>query len=206
MPCPLAALAALSMAAPASAAVFFNNNDALNITGSYKAPAATGFYEFLKLDGSSAAVGSYGNFGVQNDSTGGFAAFGTNGAVTATYDILSLDFTNPATYVGKTFLSLSNGVDAFTFKITEAAINQGSFAVGNMGGSLFSLKGIFASLDDENLGEGVLSGQFTGNRGGYSATLTVVESASVPEPSALLGLGLAAGTMIVIRRRQTVSA
>ena len=203
---PLAAVAALSMAAPASAAVFFSNGDTLNITGAYKAPAPTGSYEFFKANGSAAPIGSTGNFGVQNDSTGAFAAFTSNGDVKAAYEILSLDFNDVNTYVGKTFLSLSKGGDAFTFKITEPAINQGSFNAGTLGGALFSFKGVFKSLDDEDLGEGVFSSQFIGQGGSYSATLVVTEVESVPEPSALLGIGLMVGAVYVIRRRQVAIA
>ncbi|MGB3294120.1 MAG: PEP-CTERM sorting domain-containing protein [Phormidesmis sp.] len=203
---PLVTLAALSMATPASAAVFFGNGDMLNITGAYKAPATTGVYEFLKVGGSPAPIGSMGNFGIQNDSTGAFLAFTSNGDVKSAYDILSVDFNNVATYVGQTFLSLSNGVDAFTFQITEPAINQGSFNAGSFGGALFSFKGVFKSLDDQKLGEGVLSSQFIGKGGSYSATLVVTEAESVPEPSALLGIGLMVGAVYVIRRRQVVIA
>ncbi|MGC1306213.1 MAG: PEP-CTERM sorting domain-containing protein [Phormidesmis sp.] len=204
----IAALATFGMAAPAFA-VTFNGGDILNITGAYKAPAPTGLYRFHTVGGSAAAVGSYGNFGVQNDSTGAFAAFGSNGSVTTDYNILSLDFGNAATYVNKSFLSLSKGGDAFTFEITEPVSQEFAFNMGSFGAGIFSFKGLFKSLDNQNLGEGFLSGQFVGGgNGSYSASLTVLESPieSVPEPSALLGLALTAGTIIVIRRRQTVSA
>ncbi len=200
---PLATLAALSMAAPASAAVFFGNGDSLNITGAYKAPAPTGVYEFLKLGNGPAPIGSMGNFGVQNDSTGAFTAFTSNGNVKADYKILSLDFTKPETYIDKAFLSLSNGADAFTFHITEPATNEGSFTIGKSGGALFSLKGMFKSPDDRELGQGVFSSQFISKNGSYSATLEVT---SVPEPSALLGIGLMVGAVYVIRRRQVAIA
>ena len=200
---PLAALAALSVVRPA-AAITFNGGDILNITGAYEAPAPTGIYDFHTAGGSAAGLGNYGNFGVQNDSTGAFSAFANGGTVTTDYEILSLDFGNVASYVGQPFLSLTSSGDAFTFEITEPAINQASFNFGSMGGAIFSFEGVFKSADDRELGQGVLSGQFIGGDGSYSASLTVVES--VPEPSVLLGLGLMAGAVFVVRRRQSQPA
>lgn len=200
---PMAAMAALTMASPA-AAITFNNGDNLNITGAYKAPAPTNLYRFHTVGGSAAAVGSYGNFGVQNDSTGAFSAFANNGTVTAAYDILSLDFNNISTYLGLDFLTLDNGADAFSFVITEPATEEFAFSSGSSGAAVFSLKGLFKSASGEEVGEGILTGQFVrGSNGSYSATLAVVKS--VPEPSALLGIGLMVGAVYMIRRRQLVA-
>jgi hypothetical protein len=200
---PMAAMAALSMASPA-AAITFNHGDVLNITGAYKAPAPTNLYNFHTVGGSAAALGSYGNFGVQNDSTGAFGAFANGGTVTAAYDILSLDFDNIATYLGLDFLKLENGLDAFSFVITEAVTEEFSFTTGPSGAAVFSFKGLFKSADGQEVGEGILTGQFVGGKNGsYSASLVVK---SVPEPSALLGIGLMVGAVYVIRRRQLVAA
>ncbi len=201
---PLAALAALSMATPA-AAITFNGGDILNITGAYRAPAPTNLYRFRTVGGSNAAVGSYGNFGVQNASTGGFSAFANSGTVRAGYDILSLDFNNLTTYLGLDFLRLNNGGDAFSFVITGAATaNDGNFSTSTSGLAGYSFKGLFKSATGQELGEGILSGQFVGGgNGSYSASLVVVKS--VPEPSALLGLGLMVGAVYVIRRGQLVA-
>jgi hypothetical protein len=200
---PMAAVAALSMATPA-AAITFNGGDILNITGDYKAPAPTNIYRFRTVGGSNAALGSYGNFGVQNASTGGFSAFANNGTVRANYDILSLNFNDVASYLGLDFLKLNNGGDAFSFVITEPVTNNGSFSTGSSGGSIYSFKGLFKNADGQELGEGILTGQFVGgSNGSYSASLAVVKS--VPEPSALLGIGLMVGAIYVVRRGKLVA-
>jgi hypothetical protein len=156
---PMAALAALSLASPA-AAITFNGGDILNITGAYQAPAPTNLYNFRSVGGGYAASGSYGNFGVQNNSTGGFSAFANNGAAKATYDILSLDFNSLATYLGLDFLKLNNSGDAFSFVITEPATFNSGFSKTSSGSSTYSFKGIFKGASGQALGEGILSGQF----------------------------------------------
>jgi hypothetical protein len=199
---PMATVAALSMATPA-AAIAFNGGDILNITGDYKAPAPTNIYRFRTVGGSNAALGSYGNFGVQNASTGGFSAFANNGTVQANYDILSLNFNDVASYLGFDFLRLNNGGDAFSFVITEPVTSNGSFSTGSSGGSIYSFKGLFKNADGQELGEGILTGQFVGgSNGSYSASLVVK---SVPEPSALLGTGLMVGAIYVVRRGKLVA-
>ncbi|PZO60304.1 MAG: hypothetical protein DCF15_02475 [Phormidesmis priestleyi] len=207
---PLAAVSAMIMAAPASAAVFFNNGDLLNIGGGVKAPTSVGEHKFAKVGKpvTFAGIGSYGNFGIyDNDlTTGGFESFISNGTVLPGYEILSVDFTKPTDYLNnKEFLRVSNGVDSFKFIITEfiSPLSASSF-----GYTTNVFKGVFKSLDDEVLGEGkgILSSQFLPNKNGsYSASFEVTK-VSVPEPSALLGLGLMVGTVFIIRRRQEVSA
>ncbi len=200
---PLAAVSAMIMAAPASAAVFFNNGDLLNITGGFKAPAAPGVYKFLKTNGSAANLGSYGNFGIlaPPSSSGAFAPFSSNGKVVSSNQILSIDFANSATYLNKDFLLVTKASESFRFVIT-APITQ-LFAGGNAYAATF--KGLFKSTDDEVLGEGILTSNFLPKKNGsYSATLEVTKT--VPEPSALLGLGLMVGTIFIIRRSQEASA
>lgn len=200
---PLAAASAMIMAAPASAAVFFNNGDLLNFTGGFKAPAATGVYKFIEANGSAADVGSYGNFGIlaAPSSSGAFAPFSSGGSVVAGNKILSVDFTNPATYLNKDFLLVTKASESFKFVITDPITQL--FAGGNAYAATF--KGLFKSADDEVLGEGILTSNFRPKKNGsYSVTLEVTKT--VPEPSALLGLGLMVGTIFIIRRSQEVSA
>lgn len=198
---PLAGLAALAMAAPASAAVFFNNNDAINITASFQAPTPQGVLQFAKADGTFSTIGDYGNLGVFGSptTTGAFAPFSTNGAVTAGYEILSVNFNDVATYVGLDFLQINNGVDTFKFVITDPIANYSPLLPNNF--TAVGVTGIFKSLDDQVLGSGSLTGQFNkGANGSFSGTLTVTET--VPEPSALLGIGLMVGAVYTLRRRQ----
>lgn len=215
---PLAAVSAMIMAAPASAAVFFNNGDSINLTGSFKAPAPLAQYEFGKVGGTFASIGSYGNFGIQAppNSTGAFAPFGalSNGAVLASNEILSVDFADSTTYLNKEFLRVSNGVDSFKFIVTGLANPSQTttsiplpipFPSISVTSGVALLSGNFVSSTGSVLGTGLLTSNFTtGSNGSYSATLVVTKT--VPEPSALLGLGLMVGTVFIIRRSQEVSA
>lgn len=205
---PLAAVAALSMAAPASAAVFFGNDDTLNITGAYKTSITNpAKYEFGISGGGFASVGSYGNTGVSSSSDGAFEPFITD-AVDPLYKILSVNFSDATTYLNKVFLRIDNGTDAFDFIITEAIFGE-SKNKGKTTDVDYTLKGIFKSLDDQTLGEGSLTSNYSNTKGigSYSATLVVTKAAEpVPEPSALLGIGLMVGAVYVIRRRQVAIA
>lgn len=204
---PLAVASAMIMAAPASAAVFFNNNDTLNFTGGFKAPAPNGKYEFQKVDNTYAAINgsSYGNFGIASNSTGAFLPFGTN-SVLASNEILSVDFTNSATYLNKEFLKVTNGTDSFTFVITGLTSPPVQVPIPGATLGFVGLSGNFVSSTGSVLGTGALTSNFGSTSSTYSAFLEVTKVATVPEPSALVGLGLMVGTVLVIRRRQEVSA
>ncbi len=214
---PLAAVSAMIMAAPASAAVFFNG-DSLNFSGGYKSTLSAGKFEFRNVGGTVAGIGSYGNFGILGaDSTGDFSLFDSNNAIVAGNKILSVDFNDSTTYLGKDFLKVTNvdGTDSFTFVITglaSTALEPGpTLATGTNYFGATSLIGNFVSSGGNILGSGVLTNNFVKKpngsltSGSYSSTLTVTK-VTVPEPSALLGLGLMVGTVFIIRRRQEVSA
>ncbi len=205
---PLAAVAALSMAAPASAAVFFGNGDSLNIGSGYQTSTATpSQYKFSLFGGGFANVGSYGNTNVTSTSDGAFEPFITD-AVKPLYGILSIDFSDASTYLNKAFLSINTGVDAFTFTITGPAVEHPVADTDKLTNVAYSFGGIFKSLDDQTLGEGTLTSNFSNKngKGSYSAILVVTKAESVPEPSALLGIGLMVGAVYVIRRRQVAIA
>lgn len=219
---PIAAATLMSVSAPAQA-ITFGGGDILNITGAYTTSLATPFkFTFSDVPGDNTP--NAGNFGVVNDTTtGGFAAFITNGAVVPEYDIANLDFSSIAlnTLVNIPFLALKGPVtgapgtpaastnDSFTFVITELLEKNFMNSPGPLAQTNLLFKGKFVNAQTQ---EAVADGVFTGNfadkngKGSFSGTFVVAES--VPEPGAIGGLLVIGsfGVGLMLKRQRQDSA
>ncbi|HAG83578.1 MAG TPA: hypothetical protein DCL61_21115 [Cyanobacteria bacterium UBA12227] len=204
---PLVAAGVFTNAGSAQAVTFTNgsilqvNADFINTAAN---PLSLRFFDGSTTPSTLTNIGGTGTFGIGNDSTGSFSGFANNGATNdPNYDILSVDFNNPSTYVGKTFLSAVIPGDNFTFTIDEAITDKFVFGSTNGVFTLSNVKGTFSSTSPTNSAPGVgfLSGTFIQNNGTFSGTFTV-EVADVPEPTTLAGLGLVAGSLAFARNRK----
>lgn len=104
----LVAVSSILAVNPAQAAVFLGIGDKLNITGSVSnVPLGTSanqitfnptgdVFESGFIFGGSTDIGEYGNFGVQDNSSGVFALYANSGTVIADYQILSFDIQDAA--------------------------------------------------------------------------------------------------------------
>jgi hypothetical protein len=203
----------MSFANPAKA-ITFAVGDILQLNSDFHNSAGNvQQVKFLDSTNTPQNIGSYGNFGIENNSTGSFTSFVTNGTISSAYKILSVDFSNLASYVNQDFLiaSLPNGVtaapgpDDFKFKITSPAVYT---PVGGPTSGVinFQVAGQFISTNPNNTaqGSGFLTGSFIRNQGTFSGSLEVTSidnGQPVPETSTVLGVGLVGAFILLNRSR-----
>lgn len=197
--------------ASSAAAATLNSGDILQINADFNNLASNPLKLQFKVGNTAQPIGSYGYFGIGEPSTGGFGDFENDGATNnSNYKILSVDFTNPATYLDSNpldlsldlpFLKATKGSDSFKFYITEEILATDKMVAGTKNGvfTLSNVKGQFVTDQGAKAGFGYLSGTFIANNATFSGTLTV---ASVPEPTTVAGLGLVAGVLAVSRMRK----
>jgi hypothetical protein len=206
----------------AAEAVVFGIGDTLNITNGVDVQKTDSGQELLLFNDLSTPpiaqpVGSYGSFGVQDDSTGGFEAFRNAGTVIGDYQILSVDFEDPTSYLNRSFLqAVMPGLDEFIFEITTEVTGDivEQSVLGTVVGfaSTHSFGGLFKDGAGNVLAKGV--GIVTAQGGvaqpefdSYSASFFVTETESVPEPATVLALFSMVGALGLRRRKnQSVEA